>query len=133
MAALFTKKEKTTESQEETKAVEAVAATVQKDTASVALGMGEDIAAVLTHPRITEKATYGTADNIYVFEVSPRATKKQIKEAVFAAYKVHPTKVHVAAITKKKVRNPRTGKMGVKGGGKKAYVYLKAGDKISIM
>jgi len=125
MTALFIRKE---EKKQETEATDA--------TASVAVSANipsEDIAGVLRQPRITEKATYGTADNVYVFNVAPNATKKQIKEAVTAAYKVTPVKVHVVVMKKKVTRNPRTGKAGMKGGGKKAYVYLKRGETISIM
>jgi hypothetical protein len=32
----------------------------------------------------------------------------------------------------KSVRHARTGKTGMKGGGKKAYVYLKSSDSINI-
>lgn len=93
----------------------------------------EDIAGILKHPRMTEKATLGIENKVYVFDVSPRANKKQIKEAVKRVYKVDPVKVHVVTIAKKGVRNARTGIRGVKSGGKKAYVYLKKSDTITLM
>jgi large subunit ribosomal protein L23 len=87
----------------------------------------------LTHPRITEKATNGIEHGVYVFNVAPNTNKKQIKEAIKLIYNVDPVKVHVTTIRRKNVRNSRTGVKGMKSGGKKAYVYLKKGDTISIM
>ena len=87
---------------------------------------------VLLRPRITEKAALGAdSANVYVFEVSKSATKKSISVSVRDAYKVTPEKVRVAAIPLKQVFI--RGNKGVKGGGKKAYVYLKKGDKIEII
>ena len=42
----------------------------------------KDIAHVLKQPRITEKATESAERGAYVFEVSPRATKKDVAQAV---------------------------------------------------
>lgn len=127
MAALFGKKKDGT-AQEATTLV--VKEEVQHERV---VDGGEDLAHVLSHPRITEKATLGTASSVYVFDVSPRANKRQIKAAIKLVYNVEPIKVHVTAVPSKKVRSMRTGIKGVKSGGKKAYVYLKKGDTISIM
>ena len=87
---------------------------------------------VLLRPRVTEKAALGADKlNVYVFEVTPGATKKSISASVRNAYGVKPEKVRVAAIPSKKVFV--RGKRGVKSGGKKAYVYLKTGDKIELI
>ncbi len=87
---------------------------------------------VILHPRITEKAAL-SADKkgVYVFEVTKDATKKAVIASVREAYNVTPEKIHFTAIPKKKMFY--RGKPGVKGGGKKAYVYLKKGDKIEII
>ncbi|MEK7227615.1 MAG: 50S ribosomal protein L23 [Patescibacteria group bacterium] len=87
---------------------------------------------VLLSPRITEKAALG-ADKagVYVFEVRKNATKRSIANSVRESYKVTPVKVRVANIPHKKVFV--RGKRGVKRGGKKAYVYLKKGDKIELI
>jgi ribosomal protein L23 len=63
--------------------------------------------------------------------VLPKATKASIAASVKAVYKVTPLKVRVANIPDKQVFI--RGKRGVKRGGKKAYVYLKKGDKIEII
>ena len=88
---------------------------------------------ILVKPRITEKATDNTAQGVYVFEIATTATKPQVAGAIEEAYKVKPLKIRIARYPHKVVRNARTGKYGVKSGGKKAYVYLKPGDSISIM
>ncbi|MDO8729373.1 MAG: 50S ribosomal protein L23 [bacterium] len=87
---------------------------------------------VLLRPRVTEKAVLGADKfNVYVFEVVPSATKKSISVSVHDAYGVTPEKVRVATIPSKQVFV--RGKKGVKKGGKKAYVYLKKGDKIELV
>ncbi len=87
---------------------------------------------VLRMPRITEKASVLAQNNVVVFEVSPEATKREIVDAVKKGYNVTPRSVRIVSIPLKSVRHMRTGRTGVKGGGKKAYVYLKQGDSISI-
>ncbi|MDP2641698.1 MAG: 50S ribosomal protein L23 [bacterium] len=87
---------------------------------------------VLLRPRITEKAALGAdKSNVYVFEVTKDSTKKSISASVRDAYGVTPEKVRVAKIPAKAVFV--RGKRGVKSGGKKAYVYLKKGDKIELI
>ncbi len=86
---------------------------------------------IIKNPRITEKASVAMEKNSYIFNVSEDANKTEIKKAIFALYKVHPTKVNVLPIPKKEIFS--RGKKGVRGGGRKAVVYLKAGDKIEII
>jgi ribosomal protein L23 len=90
------------------------------------------VTGLLKSPRITEKATASALESVFVFDVTPKATKRDIIMAVRALYKVTPRKVTVVAVPTKAVRNARTGIGGKKGGGKKAYVYLKKGETISI-
>ncbi len=86
---------------------------------------------IILRPRITEKASDKATENVYVFEVVPNANKVQIKEAVEKIYKVKAVKVNIAQTPSKTIFS--RGKKGVKSGGKKAYVYLKEGDKIEII
>jgi large subunit ribosomal protein L23 len=86
----------------------------------------------LIRPRITEKAAIAAEkDNIYTFEVTKDATHKSVIASVKAAFGVTPVKVRLLAIPRKQVFV--RGKKGFKTGGKKAYVYLKKGDKIEIL
>ena len=86
---------------------------------------------ILKNPRITEKASFAAEQNVYTFDISASANKTEIKKAIFALYKVHPVKVNVLPIPKKKTMSK--GKAGVRGGGRKAFVYLKKEDKIEFV
>ena len=87
---------------------------------------------ILKHARITEKATDAGLLNAYVFDVVSHATKRDIAREISTLYKVTPRKVAIVQVPEKKVRHMRTGREGIKKGGKKAYVYLKKGDTLSI-
>ena len=88
-----------------------------------------------THPlikgvRVTEKAALAAEKGAYTFNVEDNANKNEIKKAIKLIYGVTPERVTITQITAKKV--VRRGKIGYKKGGKKAVVYLKKGDKITI-
>jgi large subunit ribosomal protein L23 len=86
---------------------------------------------IIKNPRITEKASFRAEQNIYTFDVTENANKTEIKKAVFALYKVHPTKVNILRVQEKQIMSK--GKKGTKSGGKKALVYLKKEDKIEFI
>ena len=88
---------------------------------------------ILKNPRITEKATFASENDVYVFDVFPNVTKNEIKEAVNELFKVSPVKVNITKIPKKTIFNRNKRIKTSKGGGKKAYVYLKKGDKIEFI
>jgi len=86
---------------------------------------------VLVSPRMTEKSVLmQESRGVYAFNVLQDATKKSIAASVKAQYKVTPVKVRVAQVPSKPKFS--RGRWGVKSGGKKAYVYLKKGDKIDV-
>lgn len=87
---------------------------------------------VLRAPRITEKASVLAQQNVIVFNVSADATKNDIVSAIKKQYKVTPQSVRIVPVPSKTVRHMKTGRTGVKSGGKKAYVYLKKGDTLNI-
>lgn len=86
---------------------------------------------VILRPRITEKASFLSSKDVYVFEIAEDASKDAVAKAVKEMYKVVPVKVSIVRNPSKKVF--ARGKLGRSGGVKKAYVYLKAGDKIEII
>lgn len=120
--ALFGKKKNT---EEKAVAVAPSASTLPS------IGMSRDISAILRHARITEKASMHQAAGVYTFDIAPAATKRDVMQAVRALYSVTPRTVRIVTIPTKARRNARTGKVGMTGGGKKAYVYLKKGETIS--
>ncbi len=106
------------------------ASATKSDSASISTGQ-RDLAHVLRHARITEKATMHRDTKVYTFDIAERATKRDVIRAVFQLYKVTPRMIRIVSIPMKSVRHARTGKTGMKGGGKKAYVYLKQSDSIT--
>jgi large subunit ribosomal protein L23 len=87
---------------------------------------------VLIAPRVTEKAAILSDSGIYVFKVTPKATKPQIALAIRELFKVTPVKVRIVNKKGDSVTTRATGKKGSKASMKKAYVYLKKGDKIEL-
>ncbi len=88
---------------------------------------------IIISPRITEKGAYMSESGVYVFNVAMTANKKEIAEAISELFKVTPRSVRVAHIPRKQVMTRNTNRKGMTAGGKKAYVYLKKGDKIEIV
>ncbi len=86
---------------------------------------------IIKNPRVTEKASNISAENIYTFNVAVSANKEEIKKAIFSLYKVKPTKINIIPVPYKNIIFK--GKKGIKGGGKKAVVYLKKGEKIEFI
>ncbi|MFC1964576.1 50S ribosomal protein L23 [Chloroflexota bacterium] len=83
---------------------------------------------VLRRPLITEKNTVLQDQNKYTFEVSDRANKPQIKQAVEKAFKVNVTAVNVITVPGKTRRVGRS--LVLTQPWKKAIVTLRPGDKI---
>jgi large subunit ribosomal protein L23 len=118
--------QKTTSSERKQKTAKAVPNTPEVSVYS------REISHILKHARITEKATNLSAGNVYVFDVAVNATKTDIVAAVRALYKVVPEKIAIVTVPSKARRSMRNGKLGIKRGGKKAYIFLKKGETITI-
>ena len=87
---------------------------------------------IIISPRVTEKGAYLAEAGAYAFNVAKNANKKSIAAAIKEIYKVSPRKVTLLAIPRKRVMTRGTNRMGTTAGGKKAYVFLKKGDKIEL-
>ena len=85
----------------------------------------------LRKPRVTEKSSTLSGGNIYTFDIPSGFNKIEVAKAITLIYNVKPIRVNVITIPRKRMLN--RGKPGVKGGGKKAFVYLKAVDKIEFV
>jgi len=90
------------------------------------------IANVLLSPHVTEKTTMvGESSNQYVFKISPRANKSDVKAAVEGLFDV---KVESVSLLNVKGKTKRFGsKVGHRKSWKKAYVRLQAGQEIDFM
>jgi large subunit ribosomal protein L23 len=85
--------------------------------------------AVIVSPVVTEKGTMaGEKANQVVFRVRPQASKDLIRQAVEELFKVTVLKVRTSNFLGKERR--RGAIRGRKSDWKKAYVTLKAGDRI---
>ena len=85
---------------------------------------------IIRRPLVTEKSTILRDDgqNVIVFEVDPKANKIEVKDAVEQLFKVKVAEVRTS-ITSGKLR--RRGKFsGYRADWKKAWVRLKAGEKV---
>ena len=82
---------------------------------------------------LTEKSSLlGEKQNKYVFRVSPRANKIQIKQAVERLFQKKVIDVNTCNYAGKKKRERRAD-FGRKAHWKKAIVTLKEGDKIDLV
>ncbi|MEK7567435.1 MAG: 50S ribosomal protein L23 [Patescibacteria group bacterium] len=81
-------------------------------------------------PRVTEKSSMLAKRGVYTFDVPQGASKGAIAKAVTAIWKVHPVKIAIVKTAGKSKMSK--GKKGRKADMKKAYVYLKKGEKIEI-
>ncbi len=86
---------------------------------------------VLVKPHITEKAAVMSDKGVYVFQVTPKSTKPEIKKAIESVYKVTVTDINIA--NKKGKSTFVRGQRGKRNDVKKAYVTLKKGDSISLI
>jgi large subunit ribosomal protein L23 len=92
----------------------------------------KDRSTVLIRPRVTEKATDATMHGAYVFEVNPRATKKDVADDIRRLYKVSPKKITIVRTRSRDFISRMRNRRGKKGGMKKAIVFLKEGDTIEL-
>ena len=88
----------------------------------------ERIYEVIRSPLVSEKSTFISQFNYYVFKVSSNSTKMEIKNAVENIFKVEVKSVNTLNQKGKKKRF--RGKVGVRAGIKKAFVKLAEGQTI---
>jgi len=86
---------------------------------------------IIKKPLISEKTFNLSQENQYVFVVSDRANKSEVKKAVKDIYGVSVIGVNIVSVPSKSRRF--RGVIGVKSGYKKAIVKLSKGSKIDLM
>jgi len=127
--ALFSRTKKNTE---ET-AGAAKKETTVKAVVSNALPTDKNLSSVIIKPRVTEKAVRQNDQNVYTFIVRRDATKFTVADAVKALFKVTPVKVNIVNKTPRQSMSKSKGRKQMENGMKKAYVYLKKGDRIDLV
>lgn len=109
----------------------------EKAVATAALGsssLTRDLSRVIIRPLITEKAAVLGDKNVYTFEIHSNATKTDVRDAVKTIFKVTPMKIRTVRSKLLKKGHPKMrGTKSIRAGMKKAYVYLKAGDRIDLV
>lgn len=88
---------------------------------------------VLKQALLSEKIYAQMESGVYTFLVTRRATKVSIKKAVENQFSTKVVKVNILSRVSKKRRITGTRKMVDSGAGKKAVVFLKAGEKITML
>jgi large subunit ribosomal protein L23 len=78
--------------------------------------------------RITEKATKMSDKNVFVLNVPKETNKTELKKELVKKYKVTVLGIRMVNIAKK--AKVYRGRAGHRGGGRKAYVTVKAGESI---
>ena len=87
---------------------------------------------VVLRPLVTEKGTHQSEKyNAYAFQVHPRATKQDVRQAVEALWDVRVVAVNTMNYGGKSRR--RAGTPGVTASWKKAIVTLRPDDKIELI
>ncbi|NCF75113.1 MAG: 50S ribosomal protein L23 [Xanthomonadaceae bacterium] len=85
---------------------------------------------ILVRPLITEKITSLGVFNQYVFAVSTKANKIDIKKAIQEVYGIKPISVNIINMRGRKVRSGKVS--GETKKWKKAIITLKKGEKIEV-
>jgi len=124
--ALFSRTKKTVEAETSTAAPKVVVPTGAQTT-------DRNIAAVLVKPLVTEKAVMQHDNQVYTFIVAKSATKYSVHAAISALYKVTPVKVNIVNKLPRTAMSRSKGRPVSHSGYKKAYVYLKSGDSITLV
>lgn len=88
---------------------------------------------VLQKAILSEKAYGQMGKGIYTFLVAKAASKEDVKHQVEKMFSVTVKKVNVSTVSAKQKRIAKTRKTVTIGGGKKAVVYLLAGQSISAL
>lgn len=106
--------------------------TKAKAVVSNALPTDLDLSSVIIRPRVTEKAVRQNDQNVYTFVVRRDATKHTVADAVRSLFKVTPVKVNIVNKPPRQFMSRAKGRTLHVNGMKKAYVYLKKGDRIDV-
>lgn len=88
---------------------------------------------ILQKAVLSEKAYRLMEKGVYTFFVAQSASKDDVKNSIEKMFSVKVKKVNVSKLAAKQKRVTKTKKTVLVGGGKKAIVYLMAGQTISAL
>jgi len=93
----------------------------------------KSVTSAIIKPRITEKAALLSDKNVYTFEIKKGASKFDVRDAIKALYNVTPERVHIVNKQPRHSMSRARGRDMMENGLRKAYVYLKKGDRIELV
>ena len=93
----------------------------------------KNAASVIMKPRITEKTALLGDKNVYTFEVKKGATKYEVRDAIKALYKVTPVRINIVNKQPRHSISRARGRDMMEHGLRKAYVFLKKGERIELV
>ena len=99
------------------------------DTASETKG----VAVKTVAPQVPRDITRVIVKNVYTFEVTKGANKYEVRDAIKALYNVTPKAVRIVNKTPRHFMSRMRGRDMMEHGLRKAYVYLKEGDRIDLV
>lgn len=123
--ALFSRKKEASET--------VAAPAVTKTSGRTAIATDTNIDGVIIKPHLTEKSVMQGDNQLYTFIVRKSATKYTVANAIRSIYNVTPVKVNIVNKLPRKSMSRAKGRVVSEKGYKKAYVYLKAGDSITLV
>lgn len=116
--------------EEQKKASKKAAPKAEAKKAVVTKTISRFAAETIVAPLVTEKAARLSGANVMVFEVSSKATRIAVKQAIKELYNVMPTKVNIMHVRGGSVRFGRF--TGTRKDSKKAMVTLPKGTHIDV-
>ena len=105
----------------------------EKKSVKATLTAPRNVSQVILKPRITEKAAVLSDKNVYTFEIKKGATKYDVRDAIKALYNVTPIRVNIVNKQPRHSMSRARGRDVMENGLRKAYVYLKKGDRIELV
>ncbi len=112
---------------------DAVVVVKEKKATKPTLTAPRNISAVIIKPRITEKAAVLSDKNVYTFEIKKGANKFEVRDAIKALYNVTPIRINIVNKQPRHSMSRARGRDVMENGLRKAYVYLKKGDRIELV
>ena len=93
----------------------------------------KNVSSVIVKPRITEKAAVLSDKNVYTFEIKKGANKYDVRDAIKTLYNVTPIRINIVNKQPRHSMSRARGRDVMENGLRKAYVYLKKGDRIELV
>lgn len=87
----------------------------------------------IVKPRITEKTAILGEKNVYTFEIKKGTTKFEVRDAIKALYNVTSVRVNIVNKQPRHSMSRSRGRDMMESGLRKAYVFLKKGDRIELV